>query len=161
MYKRNRIEVLRAYLEDIFLSSGVDIKLRFFFINHMVCVSQHCAMIALKRGENVELATMAGLLHDVHTFTHLDMEKHAKKGAIMAREILKELKLTTDKETDMICSAIKHHSKKKGAFSSFDEVLIDADVLEHKLYNATIPLREKDCARFEKLAIEFGLQNLT
>jgi len=157
MYRRNRIEVLRAYLEEIFFSSKANMKTRLSLMNHMVSVSQFCAMIALKRGENVELATMAGLLHDIHTFTHLNLEKHAKKGAVMAREILEQLNLTTDEETDMICSAIQHHSKKKGTFPSFDEVLIDADVLEHKLHNVTFPLRQKDCARYDRLAIEFGI----
>jgi len=151
----NRIEVLRRYIEDFLFDSKKDIRLRFFYYNHMVCVSQFCALIALKRGENVELATMAGLLHDIHTFLYFDSEKHAKKGSILAREILTELMLTTEEETDMICSAIRHHSKKSGSFSSFDEVLIDADVMEHSLHNATMPPFMKDEERYEKLLNEF------
>ncbi|MCL2427043.1 MAG: HD domain-containing protein [Oscillospiraceae bacterium] len=157
MYTGYRIEILRTYLEKILMSSKAKMETRLFLVNHMVCVSQFCAMIALKRGENAELATMAGLLHDIHTLVHLDMDKHAKKGAVIARDVLTGMDLTTDEETDMICSAIQHHSKKKGNFSSFDEVLIDADVLEHGLHNVTIPLREKDRERYEKLFIEFGL----
>ena len=119
----NRIEILRRYIEDMYFDSKVEMKLRFCFIDHMSGVSQLCAMIALKRGEDAELATMAGLLHDIYTFAYLDSEKHAKKGAVLAREILCELDLTTEEETNMICSAISHHSKKKDSFSSFDEVL--------------------------------------
>lgn len=155
--KQNRIEVLRKFLEDILFSSKEDIRLRYYFINHMVCVSQFCAFIALKRGENAELATMAGLLHDIYTFTHLDSRKHAKNGAILAREILEEMELTTKEETNLICSAIQNHSKKSGSFSSFDEVLIDADVLEHSFNNATLPPMDKDRERLEKLIVEFGL----
>jgi len=154
---QNRIEILRSFIEDILFSSTKDLKLRYVFINHIVCVSQFCAMIALKRGENAELATMAGLLHDIYTLTNLDSEKHAKKGAVIAREILTQLKLTTDEETDMICSAIHNHSKKGSTFSSFDEVLIDADVLQHSLHNITYPLIEKDKERFIKLIDEFEL----
>jgi len=154
---RNRIEVLRRYIEDILFSSTEDMRLRYFFVNHMVCVSQFCALIALRRGEDVELATMAGLLHDIYTLTYLDSTKHAKNGAIMAREILDGLDMTTPEETDKICSAIHNHSKKGSTFSSFDEVLIDADVLEHSLSNATLPLIEKDRERYEKLIVEFEL----
>jgi len=154
---QNRIEKLRRYIEEILFSSVSDMRLRYFFINHMVCVSQFCALIALKRGENTELATMAGLLHDIHVFTNLDTYKHAKQGAVQAREILEKLQLTTAEETDQICSAIRNHSKKKGSFSSFDEVLIDADVLEHGLHNITLQLRDKDMERFNRLIKEFGL----
>ena len=155
---QNRVEILRRYIEDVLYDSRNDMRIRFFYYNHMVCVSQFCALLALRRGEDVELATMAGLLHDIHTFIHFDSEKHAKKGAILAREVLNELRLTTDEETDTICSAIRHHSKKSGSFSSFDEVLIDADVLEHSLHNMTMPPFTKDEERFEKLLDEFELR---
>jgi len=154
---QNRIEVLRRHIEDILFRSTEDTGLRFQFINHIVCVSQFCALIALKRGENAELATMAGLLHDIYTLTYLDSEKHAKKGAIIARDLLNEFGLTTDEETDMICSAIHNHSKKRKSFSAFDEVLIDADVLQHGLYNITFPLIEKDKERFYRLLDEFDM----
>ena len=155
---QNRIEILRRYIEDILYSSRGDIRIRSFYYNHMVCVSQFCALIALRRGEDVELATMAGLLHDIHTFVYFDSEKHAKKGSVLAREILTELRLTTDEETDKICSAVRHHSKKSGSFSAFDEVLIDADVMEHSLHNVTHPPFTKDEERFEKLLDEFDLK---
>jgi len=154
---QNRIEALRKYIEDILFSSIEDIELRYIYINHIVCVSQFCALIALRRGENAELATMAGLLHDVYTLIYLDSEKHAKKGAVIARDVLNKLKLTTEEETDLICSAIHNHSKKKSTFSSFDEVLIDADVLQHSLYNITYPLIEKDRERFFKIVRELEL----
>ena len=155
---QNRIEILRRYIEDFLYSSRKDIRIRAFYYNHMVCVSQFCALIALRRGEDVELATMAGLLHDIYTFIYFDSTKHAKNGSILAREILDELKLTTEEETDKICSAVRHHSKKSGSFSPFDEVLIDADVMEHSLHNATMPPFDKDKIRFEKLIKEFDLR---
>ena len=153
----NRVETLRMYIEDILFDSTDDIRMRFDYINHIVCVSQFCALIALKRGEDAELATMAGLLHDIYTLTYLDSEKHAKRGAVLARDVLNKLRLTTEEETDMICSAIHTHSKKRGSFTGFSEVLIDADVLQHSLYNVTFPLIEKDKERFNKLADEFEL----
>jgi uncharacterized protein len=75
----------------------------------------------------------------------------------LAREILNELKLTSDEETDLICSAIHNHSSKEGSFSTFDEVLIDADVMQHCLYNITKPEEENEKIRFSKLIEEFSL----
>ena len=126
-------------------------------MSHMNSVSQFCALIALKRGENVELATMAGLLHDFYTFKTLDAENHAEKGAVLAREVLNELKVTTDDEVNLICSAIHNHSFKGSTHSTFDEVLIDADVLQHCLYNFTMPIAEWEKSRFKNLTKEFNL----
>jgi uncharacterized protein len=60
-------------------------------------------------------------------------------------------------ETDMICSAIHNHSDKLGNFSSFDEVLIDADVMQHCLYNPLFPVKEHEMKRYTNLLIEFGI----
>lgn len=49
---------------------------------------------------------MAGMLHDMHAYKTGSYDDHAHKGADLAREILSELNLTSDEETDAICSAI-------------------------------------------------------
>ena len=151
----NRIEILRDYIDEILVKNYNEAR-RGFYI-HLYGVSQFCALIALKRNQNAELATMAGMLHDIHTFKNLDSTEHAKKGAILAREILTELGITTEEETDLICEAIQYHSKKKNTYSDFTEVLIDADVMEHHLYNIRLPLFEKDVERLKKLKKEFNL----
>ena len=153
----NRIEVLRTFITSILFSETESIKQRFGYFNHMSSVSQFAAFLALKRGENVELATMAGLLHDYHSLKTLDSTNHAAKGALLAREILTELKLTNEQETEMICSAIHNHSSKSECHSDFDEVLIDADVLQHRLFNTTLPEFEHEKVRFDKLVEELGL----
>ena len=153
----NRIEVLRNFITSILFSETERTKQRFGYFNHMSSVSQFAAFLALKRGENVELATMAGLLHDYHTFKTLDSTNHAEKGALLAREVLTELKLTNELETEMICSAIHNHSSKSVRHSNFDEVLIDADVLQHRLFNTTLPEFEHEKSRFDKLAEELSL----
>jgi len=154
----NRIETLRKFIENLLFSSAAeDRAVRFNYMSHMNSVSQFCALIALRRGENVELATMAGLLHDFYAFQTLNAENHAEKGAVLAREVLGELKVATDDEMNLICSAIRNHSAKGSVHSPFDEVLIDADVLQHCLYNFTIPIAEWEKSRFENLAKEFGL----
>lgn len=152
----NRIEILRKFIENLLFSTTEDNRPRFYCLNHMYSVSQFCALIALKRGENVELATMAGLLHDYHTYKTMNSDNHAEKGAVLAREVLNELKITTDDERDLICSAIHNHSYKDRTHSSFDEVLVDADVLQHNLFNFTMPIAEWEKPRFQKLANEFG-----
>jgi len=153
---QNRVETLRAYIDDVLLHMTDPVERRCAYL-HLYGVAQACALIALKRGENAELATMAGMLHDFYTYKFGDAVEHARKGAVLAREVLNELGLTSNMETELICSAIHNHSAKEGSFSAFDEVLIDADVMQHCLYNPTLPVREHEKARFTRLQVEFGV----
>jgi HD superfamily phosphodiesterase len=154
----NRIEILREYIDNVILHMTDTFERRCAYL-HLYGVAQACALIALRRGENAELATMAGMLHDFYTYKYMDSKDHAKKGAILAREVLSELKITTDEETTLICSAIHNHSSKGGVFSAFDEILIDADVLQHCIHNITMPVMEHEKARFAKLVDEFALNS--
>ena len=150
----NRVEILRKYIDDILLHMDDTENRRCAYL-HLYGVSQACALIALKRGEDVELATMAGMLHDLHTYKVGNHDNHAVLGALLAKEVLGDLQITSHEETEMICSAIHNHSSKSGKFSAFDEVLLDADVMQHVLYNCSMPIMEHEKARFEKIIKEF------
>ena len=78
-------------------------------------------------------------------------------GPELAKEILEKLKLTDGTETDMICSAIYHHDDKLAVDSPMDELLKDADVIDHCLKDASKAVKEKEQARFDKLCSEFGM----
>ncbi|GFZ33226.1 hypothetical protein CSC2_37520 [Clostridium zeae] len=152
----NRIEKLRKYIDEILINMRDTEERRCGYL-HLYGVSQACAMIALKRNQDVELATMVGMLHDLHSYKTMNTENHAEHGAVLARQILEELSLTTDNETDLICSAIRNHSSKATIHSAFDEVLKDADVLQHCLYNPLFPVMEHEKCRFQNLLNEFGI----
>ena len=152
----NRIEKVREYVDTV-LSNVPDAETKRCGYMHLYGVSQACTMIAMKRKENTELAAIAGMLHDIYSYSAMDTKDHARKGAVMAREILNSLSVFKDHEIDMICSAIYNHSSKGAKHSSFDEVLIDADVMQHCLYNPLFEIAEKEKARFDHLKAEFGL----
>lgn len=152
----NRIERLRKYIDDILLNMKDDQERRCGYL-HLYGVSQACAMIALKRNQDVELATMAGMLHDLYSYKAMNTENHAEQGALLARQILEVLSLTNDRETNLICSAIQNHSSKAICHSEFDEILKDADVLQHGLYNPLFPVMEQEKVRFQDLLTEFGI----
>lgn len=152
----NRIEILRKYIDEILLNMEDSQERRCGYL-HLYGVSQACAIIALKRNQDVELATMAGMLHDLHSYKTMNTENHAEHGAVLARQILEKLSLTTDSETDLICSAIRNHSSKATIHSAFDEILKDADVLQHCLYNPLFPVMEHEKYRFQNLLSEFGI----
>jgi HD superfamily phosphodiesterase len=152
----NRIEKVREYVDAVLLQMSDTSERRCGYL-HLYGVSQACVLIALKRGENAELAAIAGMLHDIYAYAAMDETEHAHKGADMAREILTSLQCFSDDEVNAICDAIYNHSSKGGKFSAFDEVLIDADVLQHCLYNPLFDIVGSRKQRYINLQLEFGL----
>lgn len=152
----NRIEKVREYVDSVLVNMDDAFERRCAYL-HLYGVSQACTMIALKRNENVELATIAGMLHDIYTYSMMDSKNHAHKGSVMAKKILNSLSIFNETEIDLISRAIHHHSNKESKHSSFDEVLIDADVLQHCLYNPFYEVAAHEKERFSNLKIEFGL----
>ena len=123
---------------------------------HLYGVAQFCALLALKRHENLELAVIAGMLHDIYTYSALDTLEHAHKGALMAREALTTLEIFTSSEIEKICTAIYYHSNKKLQHDPFTEVLIDADVLQHFLSEPLCEPYKKERKRLKRLSKELG-----
>jgi len=153
----NRIEKIREYVDSVLLHMSDTTERRCGYL-HLYGVSQACALIAQKRNENVELATIAGMLHDIYSYSTMDPKDHAHKGAAMARDILTSLQCFTDQEIDVICSAVYNHGDKDEEHSAFDEVLVDADVLQHCLYSPLKDAAEHEKQRYEHLKSEFGLR---
>ena len=152
----NRIEKVREYVDTVLLHMEDTTERRCGYL-HLYGVSQACTLIASKRREDIELATIAGMLHDIYYYSTMDSISHALKGSGMAREILSSLQSFTGDEINLICTAIYNHSSKDSKHSSFDEVLIDADVMQHCLYNPLFATAEHEKQRYENLKIEFGL----
>ena len=152
----SRLKELRKYV-DAELNKMEDADKRTSAIAHLYGVSLVATMIAKKRGMDPEIASMAAMLHDLHAYKTGSYDDHAHKGADLAREILGELKITDEAETDMICSAIYHHDDKLVTDGPMDEVLKDADVIDHCLKDSSKQVKEKEQVRYEKLCAEYGM----
>ena len=152
----SRLKELRKYV-DSELNKMEDADKRTSAIAHLYGVSLAATVIAKKRGLDPEIASMAAMLHDLHAYKTGSYDDHAHLGADLARKILGELKLTNETETDMICSAIYHHDDKLVADGPMDEVLKDADVIDHCLKDSSKPVKDKEQARYDKLCAEFGM----
>lgn len=153
----NRILKVQDYVEN-FLQKNEG-EMRAYGFIHLYCVSQACSMLALKRGENVELACIAGLLHDVSTYKNNDIADHAHKGAILAEGILRDMKVFTEEEIQLVCQAIYNHSDKAEVHAPLDEILKDADVLQHCLYDPLDRIPKKEKPRYAALKEELGMKD--
>ena len=150
----SRVKDLQKQVHKI-LKGMDDNQKRAAAIAHLHGVSLAAVMLAKKRGENPELAAMAGLLHDLYAYKSGSYEDHAHRGAGYARQLLSEMGITTVEETEMICSAIWHHDSKAEVDAPMDEVLKDADVIHHSLGDPTKEVKAHEQERYNKLCFEF------
>ena len=152
----SRLKELRKYV-DSKLNKMDDEDKRLSATAHLYGVSLAAQMLAKKRGLDPELAGMAGMLHDMHAYKTGSYDDHAHLGAELARKILGKLELTSPEETDIICQAIYHHDDKASIDGPMDELLKDADVIDHCFKDSTKPVKEKEQKRYESLCKELGM----
>lgn len=162
MFERQltRIDTVRQYVDEMLQACEDKEDARCGYV-HLYGVGQACALIALHRGHDrafAELAEIAGMLHDFATYKDRARENHAQRSSVLARAILMQTNVFTQEEIDMICQAISRHSDKMEVHTDMDEILKDADVMQHWLRN---PLEEYFFSqeRVQKLIAEFGLSH--
>ncbi len=153
-----RIDYVRQHL-DAMLKNHEDKEASRNGYVHLYGVGQACALIALFRGHDrpyAELAEIAGMLHDYSKYQDGIEENHAEKSSIEAEKILSSIGCFSDGEIKTVCQAIRRHSNKKQTDEEFDEILKDADEMQHWLRN---PVEEYFFTkqRTQKIAAEFGL----
>ncbi|SDB57423.1 HD domain-containing protein [Pseudobutyrivibrio sp. YE44] len=151
----SRLKDLREYIDNEL--NSLDVEKRVNATAHLYGVSLAATILAKKRGLNEELAAMAGMLHDLHAYKSGSYDDHAHLGAGLARNILEKLDLTTMEETDTICSAIYHHDDKLVVDAPMDELLKDADVIDHCFKDTSKAIIEKEQQRYNNLCNELSL----
>lgn len=152
-----RIGAVQARVDKIIAGQTEKTEIKFGYV-HLYSVSQACTLLAMKRQQNVELAAIAGLLHDIYAYKTGARTDHAHQGAVLAKEIMQETGLFSEEEMETVAGAIYHHSDKDTVDSPFDEVLKDADALQHFLIMPLADPAPHEAARVSKLKKELGIQ---
>ena len=130
----DNLELLRKLVDDILSRIPDQDRARNGFV-HLYGVSTICNMLAVKRGLDPELCGIAGMLHDLTNYTVGEDPNHAALSAIEAKKVLNDLQRYPRTIINRICRAVARHSDKQSVHSNMDELLKDADVLQHYLYN--------------------------
>lgn len=149
----DRITCVQTYVNRL-LDTLVDADDHRTAAVHLYGVAGNAALLALHRGADPQLATICGLLHDISAYATGDRRNHAGRSAAMARSCLNGSCMFTQEEVAAICNAIAHHSDKNKIHAPLDEVLKDADVLQHCLHNPSQTPNEKHAERYAALLEE-------
>ena len=82
-----RIGAVQACVDKIVAAQTKEIDIKFGYV-HLYSVSQTCALLAMKRQQNVELAAIAGLLPRLPACCTTSMPTRQETGRIMPIRVL-------------------------------------------------------------------------
>lgn len=168
----DRLEQLRQVVDTIVRRNPDLEESRCGFV-HLYGVSAICTLLAWKRGLDPQLCSAAGLLHDIWNYQVGDCPEHGQLGAVEAEKILSSLGSFSPEEIRVICKAIARHKEKETIDDDMDELLKDADVFQHYLYNPGLfdtsasqpsghnhPDKPTRIQRLKKVLFELGIQDV-
>jgi len=118
---------------------------------HLYGVSLTATALAHSRHLDPEIAAVAGMLHDLASDESGNAADHGPRSAERAAAILRRLGTFTEEEIARVHSASTHHSSKEETHGEFEELLKDADVLQHYLYNVKLDAHPRHIERRTKL----------
>lgn len=151
-----RLESVRVIMDEMLLSMNDANERRCAYL-HLYGVSQTAAMLAIKRGLDPEIAAIIGMCHDYYYFMTGIKEFHDQSGAEAVRPIIRDMGIFNEDEQVCILTAIFRHSDKKTIHSAYDELIKDADVLQHYLYNTALKVKVDNCPRLKKTLAELDM----
>lgn len=167
----NKFEKIEKKVMELIYASSIpdenreDSKL-FEFMHTCGCTAIG-RLLAEKRKLNVDLASVACVLHDISVIISGTYEEHGKRGAEISAKILKETGEFTDNEIRIIANSVLHHSEKEITTSDpYVELLKDVDAFECSLYKSAegyyklhkaSEIYEKYVERIKNVRTELGL----
>ncbi len=151
----NKVEIVRAYVEDILKNISSDDDRKTAYI-HTYGVAEACSFIADKRRLNTEIAYISGLLHDIYAYKTGIYFGHAYNSTEMSRVALRKMDVFSDDEKILILSAIYHHSDIAHIHDEYDEILKDANILQPFLYDPSSKIYYLAIPRFNNMLNEFN-----
>ncbi|MFZ1988786.1 MAG: HD domain-containing protein [Alphaproteobacteria bacterium] len=150
------LEQLRQAVDAILLRQADTQTRRNGFV-HLYGVAGWCALLALRRGLDAQLAAAAGMLHDISAYQTGDMTDHTRRSSDLARQMLAATPAFTPPQVQQICDAILRHDEKLTTHQPLDEVLKDADLMQHYLYNPALRSRKPPTDRLLATIRELGI----
>ena len=127
---------------------------------HSHLVASFCSLLAIKRGLDQELALVIGYLHDIGRIISKGInEKHALVGALEAERILSRTRMFSIEEIEVICDAIRWHSKKGKLGGLYCELIKDADTFAPFMLSPEEAFSENRKVRMNDIIEEFSLHS--
>lgn len=160
MQTGNRFENIKKIAFDILQQRrSSELKNGWFHLSSVAALS---GLLANKRCLNSEICQTAGILHDLWLYLNLPLDrerhkKHDELGASFANDILQESRLYSVTECTLIVKIIRAHNKKDMEHDEYEELLKDADALQHYINSSDYDKRYNYHGRIEPLLKELNI----
>lgn len=160
MKTKNRFEDIKKIVFEILQERrNSELKNGWFHLSSVAALS---GLLANKRTLNSEICQTAGILHDLWLYINLPLDKekhkvHDELGASYAKNIIQESRLYSETECALIVKIIRSHNKKDEKHGDYEEILKDADALQHYINNSDYDKRYNYYGRIEPLLEELGI----
>ncbi|HBQ50968.1 hypothetical protein A3B42_00555 [Candidatus Daviesbacteria bacterium RIFCSPLOWO2_01_FULL_38_10] len=106
-----------------------------FELMHAAGCMQIGRLLAQKRNLNIDIASVACMLHDIFVIVSGTYQNHGPAGAPIARKIFEEIGSFSENEIETITQAVAHHSEKEiYSDNPYIELVKDVDVFDCSLY---------------------------
>ena len=142
----NRYDKLKTMVVEFLMEKNPDYApIGISHLNYSACL---CALLARKRGQDMDMAQTAGLLHDVWLHLHAPYDQetvrlHAHEGALMAADFMERHGEYSPGDIAVVTRMIENHDFTSQVDDPMSEIMKDADMLSHYL-NASAAGREGD-----------------
>ena len=149
----DRLEKVRAVVDEI-LRSQPDLEEQRSGWVHLYGVCLAATLLAPKRGLDMELCAVAAMLHDISSYQYNDPTDHHLRSAEEAQQILEGMGAFSAGEIEQVRSMIRSHRAKGRVDGPLEELLKDADVLQHYFYNPELDPIPKEIPRLRSILNE-------
>lgn len=122
-------------------------------------VSSFASMLALKRGQNRELAIIAGLLHDYYRYKTSISEFPGPNSAEAARVLIRDVGLFYEEEQTTILRAIFYQEELSRSHGPYEEILKDAILLQRYFQSLGGLCSRAEATRLRGILSELGISD--
>ena len=128
-----------------------------FELGHAAGTARIAQFLAAKRGLDIEIAFILGVLHDYGRIMTGSKKDHARIGSNYVREYLTQSNSFTEDEIEVLVKAVANHSCKDEVGSPIEELIKDADVLDGFLAGRK-PKKKESERRLREMFKELNLK---
>lgn len=154
--KVERIESIRGLVQEMLLNSGGTCYKNKSGV-HLYGVSNFASMLAIRRGQDQEVAGIAGLLQGYYFYKTGIKDFPGPNSADAVRPILRSTQLFSDDELHVILRAIFYHEDILRAHGPYEEIIKDAVLLQMYFQNTGIYSSKAVIRRLHDVFNELGI----
>jgi uncharacterized protein len=151
-----RTDIVRKAINEV-LKNKKNKDEAFFGVLHLHGVSSLCNLLAMKRGLNCEICSIAGMFHDFWSYKSSNPINHTRLGSAECIRMMRSLGCFSNEEIELISRMVLNHSEKEEIGDEYEELLKDAEALFYHLYEPSIKYEGKYNNRLDKILRELSI----